>query len=614
MKHLLTLTLAVIAVITASATQPLRRPFMTHHQSDGTTIEVRRVGNADFSFYVTRDGLAILRDVHGDYRYATLSDDGLAAAGIAHEKSQRTATETAGIATSIQAAERLSSLYSTTPIRLTRFASSTSDGLGGYGTPPAGSVSSIGSPVIPVIMAEFSDLAFQDTITTTKLSRWLNEEGYSDEANAVGSVRDYFIAQSDGLFSPTFKVVAKVKVSRGYAYYGANGTSAGSDLRRYDFIQEALDSTCTAGVDFTEFATSNGRVPNVCIFHAGPGEQAAFEEEAEDYLWARFSTHSFTTKTGVIINSFFLGNELFQSYRTADGKVEYSDADKNYPIPQKSTMDGIGVFCHEFSHALGLPDFYYTGSDAVVSDTLKTMWNWSLMDYGEYNYDGYRPTGYTAYERSYMGWLDVKELTEPGLYELAPFGSDGDTPQAYVIRNDANSSEYYLLENRQIDTWYPKRMGSGMLITHVDYSASAWNTTTVNNLPNHQRFEYMPADNEKEGGHYCDLYPYTDANGVTNDEFSDASIPASNVYTGTSLGKPIYGITQRDGIVTFAFMDKSLTPIHHVTSIATSSERSVFTPDGCRVTTLPVGESPHSLPAGLYIIGNGSHYEKVLIK
>lgn len=614
MKHLLTLTLAALTALTASATQPLRRAFLTHRQSDGTTIQVRHVGNAQFSYYVSTDGLALVRDAQGDFHYATLGTDGLVAKSLAHEKTLRAAAEATGIATAEQADEHLITLHPTTIQRVTRGTASTTDGLGSYGTASGGTVSSIGAITIPVIMAEFTDRSFQDTITTEKLSRWLNEEGYSDEKNCVGSVRDYFLSQSNGLFSPTFKVVGKVKVSRGYAYYGADSSNGSTDVNKYTFIQEVLDSACAAGIDFSEFATTNGRIPNVSIFYAGPGEHSAYEEGYEDYLWAHFSNRVFTTTTGVRINSYFIGDELLQNYYNADGKVEYSDADKKHPIVQGASMDGIGVFCHEFSHALGLPDFYYTGSNTSISDTIKTMWYWSLMDYGQYVNNGYRPVGYNAYERSFMGWLDIQEITEAGIYNLAAFGTEGDTPTAYVIRNDANSSEYYLLENRQPDTWYNKTMGSGMLITHVDYNASAWSNNTVNNTPSHQRFEYIPADNEKEEKHFRDLYPYSDANGVTHDELTDTTTPASKVFTGTSLGKPIYAIKNLNGIVSFVYLDKNLTPIHRVTTDAVAAERSVFTLNGRRITTLKAGESTDALPAGLYLVGNGAHYEKVLVK
>lgn len=60
-------------------------------------------------------------------------------------------------------------------------------------------------------------------------------------------------------------------------------------------------------------------------------------------------------------------------------------------------VEGIGTFCHEFSHCLGLPDFYDTNYNGHFG-----MASWSLMDSGSYNDDGYTPIGYSAYEKEFM--------------------------------------------------------------------------------------------------------------------------------------------------------------------------------------------------------------------
>lgn len=79
---------------------------------------------------------------------------------------------------------------------------------------------------------------------------------------------------------------------------------------------------------------------------AGPGQQSSFEDGQTNYLWAKFSQSAFSVNEGASkVRSYFIGNELLQNY----GKNE-NDIVSTY-------MDGVGLFCHEFSHALGLPDF-----------------------------------------------------------------------------------------------------------------------------------------------------------------------------------------------------------------------------------------------------------------
>ena len=49
------------------------------------------------------------------------------------------------------------------------------------------------------------------------------------------------------------------------------------------------------------------------------------------------------------------------------------------------------------------------------------MFEWDLMDSGSYNDDGYRPAGYTSYERWVAGWKEPVELkTTQNIADMAP--------------------------------------------------------------------------------------------------------------------------------------------------------------------------------------------------
>lgn len=607
-RHLL---LAVLLVMTAEiclAGVP-KRQVITHTQPDGTAITLTASGNGRYMTYTTADGVALLRGTDGHYRYALPQENAIVASGcLAHGADRRTAGESELIRHSGTDAEGVARLLDLqNPVRplaaATRSVASTDDGLGKYGTPGRGTVSSIGAPVIPVIMVNFADRAFADTINAAKVTRFFNEKGYADETGSKGSVKDYFEAQSNGMFSPSFEVVATVTVEKGYAYYGANSSSGSIDPKAGELVGEALRLAETT-VDFSRFAT-DGSVPLVTVMFAGPGEQSSFEDGSEDYIWAHFSTRSFTVNGDAVhVNSYFVGNELLQSYGNSPNDV------------RGANIDGVGLFCHEFGHALGLPDFYYTGRNATVNDTLNTMNYWSIMDYGQYYYNGYAPVGYTAYERSFLGWLDVKELTEPQFAELYPFGQEERGATAYVLRNPECSSEYYLLENRQPSAWYPRRMGSGLLVTHVNYDASLWRTNTLNNDPEKPRMAFVPADNVKEGtrtsaslsmtqlfdGYKGDLFPGTQ--GVTS--FTDETVPAATLQEGSAglLGKPIYNIALTDeGVITFSFIDPSL--ISGIEAVETGDspdagvETPAYTPDGRRVRSL------REAARGVYILPGG---------
>lgn len=357
---------------------------------------------------------------------------------------------------------------------------SSEDGLGIFGQSGMGVVSSIGDPVIPVIMVAFSDLDFLPEDNVAKVDRFLNEEGYKDEQFAVGSVADYFEHCSNGLFTPRFEVVAKVTLSNGYKYYAAHNGSA-SDARRGEAVREAVKLAEAQGVNFSKYE-KDGYTPLISILHAGPGEQEDYGDDYGDFFWAHFSQTMVSAST-TKFSSYLLTNETLRDFDNS-GNVS---AEK---------MTGIGTFCHEFSHALGLPDMYDV--NGATGGNGHTPGFWDVMDY-QFMYDGYRPMEYSGYERSMMGWADVVNLdpTHPSQrYSIYPLASGTDSKRIlYRLVNPSNPNEYFLFENRQDNTFYQGAMlGNGMLAWHIDYLASAWASNAVNVNANLQRVSVVPAD------------------------------------------------------------------------------------------------------------------------
>lgn len=615
-RNLLFLLFLLSVVLTAEANVPVRR-VMTHRQSDGTLLTYRYEGNGLYVSYSTLDGISLMRGADKHFYYSALRDgEEVSTATLAHDEALRSEGEKSFIAEQAVKSDVIVKLLqqktAVKSINPKGFTPATADGLGKFGLSANGSVKSVGAPVIPVVMAEFSDRYFQDTTTIEKVTRFFNEEGYHDEAYSCGSVADFYKEMSNGQFTPTFKVVAKVRVSQPYVYYGADASKKSIDRNLKIFVREVLDSASKT-VNFADYATS-GKVPMVSVMYAGPGQHSSLEEGAEDYLWARFSSGtSFSVNDGAVtVSSFFIGDELFQDYnRDSDGKY----------IPVSANFDGIGLFCHEFSHALGLPDLYYTGGVDEVAAVIRTMGYWDLMDYGQYMYNGYYPPAYSAYERSFLGWLDVKELTDPEYVTLYPSGEEHLGPTACVIRNPENEKEYYILQNRQDRKWYHANfLGHGLLITHVDYSSSHWANNMLNNDPAHRRVLYVPADNGynltyRESGqsgtdfwntYRNDLFP----GGLGVTDFTDDTTPSADVFTASGkLGKPVYGITEHaDGTITFAFLDQSLTGVQGVTTEANGTATEVYSINGRRLSGLQ-GAAP-----GVYIVRQGDTVRKVLVK
>ena len=102
-----------------------------------------------------------------------------------------------------------------------------------------------------------------------------------------------------------------------------------------------------------------------------------------------------------------------------------------------------------------------------------------------------------------MGWTTLVELSEPTHVPAMKSLADGGS--AYIIYNDGNRDEYYILENRNAnDPWSRSlctSLGNGMMIYHVDFDASKWSGNKVNTDINRQRMTIIPAN-----GHFeiCD--------------------------------------------------------------------------------------------------------------
>lgn len=580
-KHFILTSALALLTLSAAATTPKRIPLQVK-QSDGTTLTVFRAGNAQCHYYITTDGVPVLQDRNSNDLVYAINTDGRLTAGtvLAHEIDFRNDMEAEHVSTAKKAL-----LPNSTPTNiLAANGASTSDGLGEYMLNSVGPVNSIGEHTIPVLMVQFEDVKFLPTTTPDKLSRVFNEKGYNDEENCVGSVHDYFISQSNGIFSPNFEVVGVVTMPHSMAYYGRND-SYGNDGRVFELVQEAIKLAQDNGVDFSkyyeEFSTGGNGVPLISIYHAGEGEHDSWKpiSETNDMIWAHFLQYEFTVGDKTF-GSYFIGNERYKENTWTDYR-----------------LDGIGVFVHEFSHALGLPDFYCTSNATFDNETPAY---WSIMDYGQYVGNGYAPVGYSAYERSFMGWLKIEELTDqPGFHTLYQFGEEDKGSTAYLIRNPSNPNEYYILENRQVGTWYAKQFGTGMLVFHVDYNSNSWVRNTLNNSKGHLRYQNVPADDKWQGpeDYYwdnwkADLFPgKKKVTQFTDDMELYAALP----FAGPGFGRPIYNITEQDGVITFSYIDKEASGITHLDKSQPLGQ-AIYSIDGRLI-------DGHLAKSGVYIKG-----------
>lgn len=388
-----------------------------------------------------------------------------------------------------------------------------------------------------VLLVNFTDAQMKSTSTQAVFNSMLNEVGYNKNGH-IGSVRDYFLAQSYNQLDIEFDVIGPLTLSNNMRYYGANDSN-GDDLRPATMAAEAC-KLADPLVNFADYDwNGDGEVDQVYIIYAGYGEA----QDAPSYtIWP----HEWDLESGA-------------EYGDGPGALTLDKVKINtYACSSElkgnsgSTIDGIGTCCHEFSHCLGLPDLYDTSGSYTSNFGMDA---WSIMDYGAYSGDGCVPTAYTAYERMASGWLTPTEITEPThITNMHPI-TNMDEHDAYIIYNKGNRNEYYILQNVQKEGWNSYADGHGLLIIHVDYDAKIWAENTVNNVRSHQRCTVVHADN-KDGSYANDLAgdPFPGTN--NNRSFTDNTTPASTLFNPNEdkthkLGMPLTKITEKNGLISF---------------------------------------------------------------
>ena len=508
-KILFTITFIVIAVNSALAV-PAKPVIITVLQKNGTEISIRQNGDEHFHFKTTEDGILITENADGIFEYAKMNEKGeISATGIlAKNKEFRSKNEISFINTLYNNVGEIS-------VKIRQERAEQKNLLKKSNAPEASSA--VGEKGI-AILVNFSDKAFVTPNANTAFSNMLNQQGYSAN-NAIGSARDYFIATSNGMFQPTFDVYGPYTLPKNMAYYGANDSN-GDDVKPEEMVISACQLADAAGVDFSKYDTdSNGYVDNIFVFYAGYAESSGAPANT---IWPHRSMVYYNTK--------------FDNVRISDYACSSELRGKN-----GSKMDGIGTFCHEFSHVLGLPDLYNTGNSYDTN-----LEQWDVMDMGCYNgpgNDGDIPAMYSAYEMFYAGWLTPEIINQCGDYTLDPL--EGSQKKAYLLAKanthnlnakNPNATEFYMIENRQKTSYDSYLPGEGLLITRINYNAYKWNQNLVNNSTP-KGVEIMKAGSVNSPSTWA--FP-------TSSKTSFAFISATGSGSSANWGKSISNITKNN--------------------------------------------------------------------
>jgi len=611
MKKTVLILITLLCHLASHASKGWPYPI-TVSQPDGTQLTIRMNGDADFNWVSTLDNV-VLKQVGNGYYIANIDTNGMLSSSgtLAHDADKRSSAEQS------LCKKQDVKAFLTVNTRPERLAATR--GFGGKGS--TSFFPHTGSPRAIVLLVQFANRPFK-VQPRKAFNQYLNSmaDKHQDFGNAedrnTGSVKKYFSDMSGGKFKPQFDLYGPITMPKNVSYYGEGSSS----MEKY---RELVSEACTMMDDSLDFsmydADKDGNVDLVYIIYAGYGESVS---SIDSTLWPKaFVCGTEIKKDGKYVRLAGISNEL---NGRPDGK---------YSSTSGLLINGVGLFCHEFSHCMGLPDFYPTVSPQWTTANDKQdfdaydnqgMEEWDVMDNGIYLYNGYSPTAYTAWEREKMGWLTIETLTKEGKVELKSIDEGG---KAYRIKNDKNTSgnEYYIVENIQAKGWNKKLPASGMMVSHVEYEPRAFSVfhggdNSVNNIKKHPRMTIVPADgylpssyrkvpnssnltapymkkqqyDEQLAG---DLYPgKSNVNRLTDAQNMVNYAP----WTGGMLNKPIYNIALKNGIVTFDFLkDQTSTGIEQPESATeNNNEEKIYTIDGRYV-----GTNLNALPKGVYIKG-----------
>ena len=505
-------------------------------QPDGSMLTLRLVGDEYLHFNTTDDGYSVVRNQQGAYVYACKGSNGQLAptALVAHDAPERLPSEASYLQevgryltpdmTTERAAEKQAELQRQAKARAMR-------------REPQYDYNSFRGLLI---LVEFNDRSFTRTDIRDIMDEMVNKEGYSGYVGTngrrqiyTGSVRDYFYDNSNGRFSPEFDVFGPYQID--YSQYDARATDNAAQLTVAAL--EAADDE----IDYSVYdRDGDGYVDMVYFIFAGLGSH--FTGNDSRLFWPHRSVIYNPAATGWDDWAIVKDDVVFYDYASSVELTGYSG------YPNSITIDGIGTICHEFSHVLGLPDFYDTDYERSGGES-NHPGEWSIMSGGSYNNNGRTPVGYSLFERYAVGFAEPETITAEGSYTLPELNSCN----TGFRLNTKVGREFFFFENRQQNgKWDRTLPGHGMLVHRIDSTNSrAWRDNTINNNPRHNYYELVRAN-----GSTYDLPGNTFPGTHRVRTLNTAKTPANLLtWTGQPSHLGLTNIREQDGVITFEVED-----------------------------------------------------------
>lgn len=380
-----------------------------------------------------------------------------------------------------------------------------------------------GTKQMPCILMKFPDYA--NTYSTTDFKDLLFTPG----GVPTGSAADYYTEVSFNKLTLSGKVQGWYTTDYLKSHYGDR-------TGRYaDCAYEAAKKADAAGFDWAPYDNDHdGYVDTLWVVHSGLGAEETGNTRTDiwSHSWdfASAGKGVFTTSTPDSYNGGYI---KINNYIIQPETSFWSGGDG-----LSQGIVGIGVFCHEFGHALGLPDLYDT------SGTGEGLGNASLMAAGSWGGDGNDsryPAHMDAWCKVDLGWISPSVVTSDGPYSIMNTELNS-TQSCYLVKPSGSAvNQYFLVENRQHNGYDQNLFATGLFIYHID--TDIINTYMYANTVNSNTHPYGVALEEADAvtDSYAAMHLFTGSNrGLSSDSwpkgsstaFGAASIPSTKTNAG----------------------------------------------------------------------------------
>lgn len=315
--------------------------------------------------------------------------------------------------------------------------------------------------LLPVVMVGFPD-------TTLRYSAAALQVAIFDTtgSTATGSLPDYYDWASRGSLRVRGEVVGSFTLPHPINYYtndshGLNALSTPNN--NWGLVRDAILAADPA-VNWNRYdRDGDGFVDMLWIVHAGLGAELTG------------SRRNFYSNTSRLSSGWSFGG-VIETADIVNGTVSQKvRVDRFAVLPEVSgfnpgAISEIGVYCHEFGHALGLPDLYDTSALGGAANV--GPGNWSLMSTGTYGGDGLSPATPThpgAWPSLYLGWASTVRPARDTVLALTPVASGGQVAE-FSFQGEADA-EHFLVESRELSGFDRRLPARGLVVYQVDDAA-----------------------------------------------------------------------------------------------------------------------------------------------